>query len=308
MVGVNQEYIRELEKHFQAKAVIIDISCISEIQKRVIDVSDTEYLNNTQKYLTKHFYEFSKPDLAYDVQSVLLFAFPFPARALAGFTIEGKLKTFPVCLENRAQYEIVSKELNGLLGQKGYHAQFMPKLPRKLIAVSSGLAKYGRNNIAYVDGLGSFVSFLPFYTDIPTDNHILYPAERMSFCNKCSRCVTLCPTQAIRPNFDIIDSERCLTYFNEKDSNEVTFPDWVNPKVHNSVIGCEVCQINCPQNKAFLANEKLVAVFDETETELLCKGTTYENLSGPIKEKVDALNIGYLLSALPRNLKLLLSK
>ena len=308
MDGVNQEYLRELEKHFQAKAVIFNISCISEIEKRVVEVSKTEYLNNTQKYLTKQFYEFNSPELAFDVRSVLLFAFSFPARTLAGFTLEGGIKTFPVCLENRAQYEIISKELNTLLGKNDYHAQFMPKLPRKLIAVSSGLAKYGRNNIAYVDGVGSFVSFIPFYTDIPTDNDTLYPIERMSFCSKCSICSKLCPTQAIRPNLNLIDSERCLTYFNEEDSNEVSFPEWINPKVHNSVIGCEVCQINCPQNKAFLANEKLVAVFDETETEMLRKGVIYEDLSGAVKDKVDALNIGYLLSALPRNLKMLFSK
>jgi epoxyqueuosine reductase len=212
---------------------------------------------------------------------------------------------FPVCLENIAHYRKITKQLGDVLQEKGFHASFIPKIPRKMIAVKSGLAKYGRNNIAYVEGQGSFISLLPFYTDIPTDNKTLYPIERMKSCSKCTLCAKLCPNQAIILDRELIDTERCLTYFNEEDSNKVTFPDWINPKVHNSVIGCEICQINCPQNKLYLHNETLAAIFDEEETNRLLQGVSYEELEGNIKRKVDVLNLDYLLSALPRNLKAL---
>ena len=35
----------------------------------------------------------------------------------------------------------------------------------KLAAVRSGLAQYGRNNICYVEGMGSFFSFHAYLTD-----------------------------------------------------------------------------------------------------------------------------------------------
>lgn len=44
-------------------------------------------------------------------------------------------------------------------------------VPEKLLAVRSGLARYGRNNIAYVEGLGSFVRLKVFFSDLPCPVH-----------------------------------------------------------------------------------------------------------------------------------------
>jgi len=41
------------------------------------------------------------------------------------------------------------------VGAQGYRIA-TPSLPLKLLAVRSGLARYGRNNITYVTGMGSF--------------------------------------------------------------------------------------------------------------------------------------------------------
>ncbi len=301
--STGKEYVKDLENYFHAKAVILNISCMDEIKERVDKLKYRDNLNASQKNLIHSYYEFGLSETDFDIRSVLLFAFPVPARTLAGFTVNGQIKTFPVCLENLDQYRTVTEELKEILAESGYHAVFMPKLPRKILAVSSGLAKYGRNNIAYVEGMGSFVSLLPFYTDIPPGKTELYPLERMESCGKCSLCAGMCPNQAIRTETDIIDSERCLAYFNEEDSKGHPFPEWINPGIHNSVIGCEICQINCPQNKAYRDNEVMAALFDEEETELLLRGAEYEALQGSFKEKVDALHIGYLLRALPRNLQ-----
>jgi len=303
-----EDLVKELEDYFGAKAVLIDISCMEELRKRVREANQMEGLNDTQKFYTSDFYELALPQTDFVIQSILLFSFPFPAKTMAGFTVKGEIKKFPVCLENREQYDSVADELHKILRNKGYHIQFAPKLPRKMLAVSSGLAKYGRNNITYVEGHGSFHSLIPFYTDIPSSNTKMYPIERMLSCKECTLCAKLCPNHAIISERKLIDMERCMTYFNEDDSKITDFPDWINKDTHNSVIGCDICQVNCPQNRPYLSNEVLRAVFSEEETNKLLTGIVYKELSGVFKEKVDEFHIFYLILPPPRNLRVLLDK
>ncbi|MEE9378294.1 MAG: hypothetical protein V3V33_09695 [Candidatus Lokiarchaeia archaeon] len=43
------------------------------------------------------------------------------------------------------------------------------RLPQKTLAVRSGLAEYGRNNITYIPGMGSFHRLTTLYSDFPTE-------------------------------------------------------------------------------------------------------------------------------------------
>ena len=54
--------------------------------------------------------------------------------------------------------------LSRILGKKD-HSVDRAILPMKLLAVRSGLAKYGKNNICYINGIGSFTRLEAFYTD-----------------------------------------------------------------------------------------------------------------------------------------------
>ena len=77
----------------------------------------------------------------------------------------------------------------------------------KLAAVRSGLAQYGRNNICYVEGMGSF--FIP---RLPDRSRLrggsLGDLSNLPFCNHCSICIDACPTSAIQPGSIC---HRCIT-------------------------------------------------------------------------------------------------
>ncbi|MCK5206285.1 MAG: hypothetical protein KAR15_20525, partial [Desulfobacterales bacterium] len=60
--------------------------------------------------------------------------------------------------------ERVADLLRAYLGPQGYQLQKV-RLPQKLLAVRSGLAQYGKNNITYAKGMGSFHRPVVFISD-----------------------------------------------------------------------------------------------------------------------------------------------
>jgi epoxyqueuosine reductase len=77
---------------------------------------------------------------------------------------------------------------------------------------------------------------------------------------------------------------------------------WMDPSVHNALIGCILCQQYCPVNKPFLnwfeGNQK----FSHAETDLLLHGATKEALPPETRQKLEALELLDALDILPRNL------
>ena len=135
-----------------------------------------------------------------------------------------------------------------VLGNNGY---FIDRaiLPLKLLAVKSGLAKYGKNNICYVDGMGSLTRLEAFYTDYEFPSDYWHEKQLMKSCSTCSLCQNACVTHCIQKERVLIHADHCLTYLNE-DAGD--FPLWVSKQSHNALVGCMHCQIICPQNKNFL--------------------------------------------------------
>jgi hypothetical protein len=58
------------------------------------------------------------------------------------------------------------------------------KIKRRL-AVQSGLAEYGRNNITYVAGMGSNVRYAAFYTDIDGQDEVWRDVCNAEMCADC---------------------------------------------------------------------------------------------------------------------------
>ncbi|MFX0105847.1 MAG: 4Fe-4S binding protein, partial [Candidatus Hodarchaeota archaeon] len=83
-----------------------------------------------------------------------------------------------------------------ILAPKGYNIAYA-LLPQKTLAVRSGLAEYGRNNITYVSGIGSFHRLTTFYSDFPFEQDNWQELRMMDICKECSACVRKCPTGAI---------------------------------------------------------------------------------------------------------------
>lgn len=251
-----------------------------------------------KKIDTSPYYRFGpRDDLGFTAQSVLVVASPSPALSVT-FTINGEKK--PVLIPaTYADAEVsearILKYLSVLLEENGYHILPARGLPCKPIAVRSGLGALGRNNIVYVDGMGSFLSLHLFFTDAPCRD-VIEPLKRMECCENCVLCAQNCPTSALTTENTLIDAERCLTMMNE---NGGDFPAFVEPSFHNALIGCTRCQWPCPQNQPFISSIKEAAHFDENETRAILEGNCPE-------ETLASLGFTHYAGVLPRNLSAVL--
>jgi epoxyqueuosine reductase len=187
-------------------------------------------------------------------------------------------------------------------------------LPRKLLAVGSGLAEYGRNNIAYVAGLGSFHRICAYFSDMPCEEDTWLGAAMMPLCEKCTICASECPSDAIDPERFLVWAERCITYHNEQDHN-VPFPEWLDPSWHNCLIGCLICQRACPADSEVIDWTEEGVEFTEEETRFILdfnpEGVEIWTKEGPkvpdcvpasLGKKLEEADLLGILELMPRNL------
>ncbi|MGZ4851321.1 MAG: 4Fe-4S double cluster binding domain-containing protein [Candidatus Bathyarchaeia archaeon] len=251
-------------------------------------------------------FRFKPPEALNEAKSIVIVAMPRPPTK-ATFSWNGKKQTFilpPTYTaydEKRIHIEHMVLEA---VGKRGYRIA-TPKLPLKLLAARSGLAEYGRNNITYVQGMGSFMRLAAVYSDMPCENDQWQKAKTMKRCEGCDLCQKACPTRAISKDRFLLHAEKCLTYHNEKEGN-IPFPAWIKPEWHNCIVGCIRCQAACPENKPFLNQVGETAEFDEEETKLLLKGTSRNLIPLSTLKKTQQLSLTDYLNEIPRNLQALL--
>ncbi len=189
------------------------------------------------------------------------------------------------------------------LSLHGYLASKAP-LPEKLLSVRTGLTKYGRNNIAYVPGTGSYHRLVAMYSDMPCEEYVWDEPEMLRTCVKCRKCADNCPAKCIDEESFIIRSERCLTYFNE---NEGPFPEWVKGEWHNALVGCLRCQTICPANPE-LSFIKSGIAFSEDEVREIIEQIPKQDLSISTRDKLQELCLLGYYPFIGRNLQALLSR
>jgi epoxyqueuosine reductase len=181
-------------------------------------------------------------------------------------------------------------------------AGFSP--PLKTLAACSGLARYGRNNIAYVPGLGSYLIFGACLSDAPppADAPWTEPLE-LERCERCSACLRACPTAAIGADRFLLHTERCLTWVNE---DEAPFPAWVDPAWHTCAVGCLRCQQVCPENAVVELAVAPPEEFDEEESRLILAAAAPSELSPVTSAKLERCGLDYSPALIARNIAALL--
>jgi epoxyqueuosine reductase len=250
-------------------------------------------------------FDWDPPQGLPDATSIMVVAVPDPQRRI---TFEWHRRSVPATVPPTYLYwqsvdKRVEDALSEILQPDGYHVT-LANLPKKLTAVHSGLAAYGRNNVTYVPGKGSFNRLVVFWSDLPCDEDRWQELRMMGACEKCQACQRACPTGAIDPARFLLRAERCLTFLNEKPP-EVAFPAWVDPSWHNCLVGCLHCQRVCPANKEVTDWMEGDEVFSEEETALLLDAVAQEHLPPETLAKLERLDLIELLDVLPRNLSAL---
>jgi len=193
--------------------------------------------------------------------------------------------------------------MQSVLGEAGYGVA-RARVPDKLLAATTGLARYGRNNLAFVPGMGTFARLDVFCTD--ADLGAVEPeikgSLRMSSCPPCRNCHHHCPTGCIPYDGTVIDATRCLTLLNE---NEGEWPDWLDPRAHHTLVGCMRCQEMCPADRYYLRKEAVVAEFDRSETGIILQNLPPERLPETVQSKLRELDLEGYSTVLGRNLRAL---
>jgi len=262
--------------------------------------------------ITKKFYEqnysqflFHPPEALQNAHSIVVIGIPQKITPIEfshnGIQYETIIPPTYIFSEVRsACKEILSR----ILGKNGYSVE-RAILPMKLLAVKSGLGKYGKNNLCYVDGMGSYTRLEAFYTDYEFLTDDWCEKELMKSCTTCSLCQHACPTHCIPNDRILIHANQCLTYFNENDGD---FPPSVPEQSHNALIGCMHCQIVCPQNKKFLAYDRNIISFTIEEISYILRKIPREQIPQSLAKKLVYLNLYEDYSHLWRNLTVLMSK
>ena len=179
--------------------------------------------------------------------------------------------------------------------------------PAKTIATMIGLARFGRSNLSYISGLGSFYHLALLASDLACDDARPRAPELLPRCQGCRACLAACPTGAIARDRFLLHAERCLSFWNEKPAR-VPFPAWIKPEWHNAIGGCLLCQQACPENHPFLDEIVEGPAFDEETTRLFLAGTKKEDFSEDLQTVLEEWWLTTLLDVLPRNLGVLAEK
>ena len=274
---------------------------IAKIYDALFENSEnTQFIQGAVDRFHEHNYH-HKPDLPFEPLSYLVAAFPSDPAQVILHTEKGRQAvpippTYLDYIEERRRLVDIIKSC-----ADDCQTVYTEGISHKLLAVCSGLGRFGRNNICYIDGLGSYFDLHAFYTNIPYEGEF-YPPAFLDECETCGLCEKNCPTGAIGRH-PVIDAARCLTMLNESGD---PMPDWLPQNVHHTLIGCLRCQEACPRNTALPPKTMHTLELDAGETQALISADT-GSLPPELSQKLHAFGMhDYFVSVIGRNAKLAL--
>jgi epoxyqueuosine reductase len=285
---------------------VAPVSVAGELAQILAELLDKRQVSETLLAEYRESLTFSCPEEVGEPRALVVVASPSPAVKVRFQLETGPFEAVipPTYISSDAQDRALAA-MRSVLGRGGYTVA-RARIPVKLLAVRTGLAQYGRNNVAYVKNMGSFVRLDAFCTDAPlaVEDFKGKGSWRLSSCPPCRNCHHVCPTGCIPYDGTVIDAERCLTYFNE---HEGDWPAGLDPQGHNALVGCLLCQDRCPVDRVYLRLPRLLAEFDREETEWILRDLPAGQLPAGVRAKLAALDLEDYSTVLGRNLRALVA-
>lgn len=156
-------------------------------------------------------------------------------------------------------------------------------VPLKLLAARSGLGLYGKNNLIFVDGMGSYNLLYAFLTDHAFTEDNWAQLSLLGHCRRCDRCDRSCPTSSLMEGVLPINIDRCVTLYNEQPG---AFPSWMLRSSHTALMGCIRCQDSCPENSGYVQLSEMLEDVSEDETRKILAGTVDDGLLKSLQRKL----------------------
>ena len=151
----------------------------------------------------------------------------------------------------RKRLQKLARQIEQRIGPFGYRV-FVDSAPvlEKALAEKAGLGWIGKHSNLINQKAGSWFFLGEIYTDLPlpidapVDNH----------CGDCSKCIDICPTQAIVAPYTV-DARRCISYLTIELHGSI--PEEFRPLMGNRIYGCDDCQLVCPWNRFAQPTEEI---------------------------------------------------
>jgi len=290
----------------------MSVSHLAELQedidrlKRAGQISNAEIL---QGYLNE--IKFELPEDFLEAQSILVLAIAVPLLS-THFRFQGR--RYPAYMPPNYYQPAFTRPMmideiqHNIIKEAGYRVEeTLGRYHLKLSAVRSGLGRYGRNNICYVDEMGSFLNLRAYLTDYRFGEDNWHALQMLDLCQDCLICRKNCPGGAIPDTRFTLDAGHCISLYNEV---EGILPEWIPDKAHNAIFGCMKCQAPCPANREAMKQVIQVDDFTEEETGQLISGKLDDETLHSVSQK---LRIPYLIDypetvqVISRNIKALLN-
>ena len=146
----------------------------------------------------------------------------------------------------RARMQKLADKIQDAIGAFSYRV-FSDSAPVMEVewAQKAGLGWRGKHTLLLSREAGSYFFLGEILTDLllPIDEPI---GTKGSFCGSCTKCIDVCPTQAIVAPFEV-DARRCISYLTIELKSSI--PEPLRPLIGNRIYGCDDCQLVCPWNK-----------------------------------------------------------
>ena len=143
----------------------------------------------------------------------------------------------------RTRLQKLADRVAGEVGPFGYRA-FVDSAPvmEKALARNAGLGWIGKHTTLINRSAGSWFFLGELFTDLPL------PVDEAAseHCGTCTRCIDICPTQAIVAPHQL-DARRCISYLTIELRGSI--PVEFRAALGNRIYGCDDCQLVCPWNK-----------------------------------------------------------
>ncbi len=249
------KYIQQHTAFIKNKALSLGFTSVGISKARFLEEEAPkleQWLKNDfhgeMKYMENHFDKRLDPRLLVDnaksVISLTYNYFPEEVQNLASY----KLSKYAY---GQDYHHVIKEKLHQLLkfindeiGEVSGRA-FTDSAPimERAWASESGLGWRGKHSLLIQKQHGSFFFLAELILDLDLEYDTSFKTDH---CGTCTKCIDVCPTEAILPN-NTVDGSKCISYFTIELKNEL--PNSVKGKFDDWMFGCDACQDVCPWNR-----------------------------------------------------------
>src|SRR5579884_155389 len=180
-----------------------------------------------------------------NAQTVVCVAMPYRTEEPAPAPLSGRVSNYAWSADYhhrvKALLSQVARRIDAAAGEAVTAVACDTKpLAERAFAAGAGLGWIGKHTNLIHPQAGSFI----FLGEIVTTLPLPPDAPLRKTCGSCTRCISACPTGALRGDYTI-DATRCIADLTQRTDG---IPREMRPLVGTWVWGCDLCQIVCPPN------------------------------------------------------------